>query len=521
MHWKPLLRATTNPQAAQMAVLKNILKRNQHTDFGRGHGFAAVHSYSDFCNAVPIQDYETLRPYIEQQDKTREHSLNSQHPQMYSQTSGTTGRPKYIPVLKSNIKQYRRSQHIVAYANYAAIPGVYSGKILGIVGPAVEGYLDSGIPYGSMSGLIYKSMPAPLRAKYVVPVEILDLKDYEEKYFRIAVHALMEQNISMIATANPSTLLKLHQVINQRIHEIVDAIDIITPDRGEEIRQLHSLNGTIKFSHLWSNLKSVVVWTGGSCRALIPALARLLPKTTHVVEMGYLSSEFRGSITVDAINNLAIPVIHENFYEFIECSQRNCDSPEYLTVEQLEPGKQYYLFATTQCGLYRYDINDIVEVTGYFNNTPTIRFVQKGKGVINLTGEKLYEDHLLEAIVMIKQELDIEFNFFIMIGCQQRLQYNLYVEHPPTDMSDIELFLCKQNIEFEAKRESGRLQPINIVFVREGTGEAFKRHQLSKGQKEAQYKVVHVQYQHECSFNFEDYLHRYDDGNTRPYNREP
>jgi hypothetical protein len=43
-------------------------------------------------------------------------------------------------------------------------------------------------------------------------------------------------------------------------------------------------------------------------------------------------------------------------------------------------------------------MNDIVEVAGHDRQTPLIRFVQKGKGVVSFTGEKLYEVQVIAAV---------------------------------------------------------------------------------------------------------------------------
>ena len=167
--WKPLIRKTHDPRITQWNVLQGILERNKDTSFGKEHGFATITSYREFRHAVPVNDYEALRSYIDRQEVEKAPHLNPQQPVMYAQTSGTSGKPKYIPVQKHTISQYRRSQHIVAYTIYAAIPDVYRGKILAIVAPAVEGHLESGTPYGSMSGIIDRSMPQVVKKKYVVP----------------------------------------------------------------------------------------------------------------------------------------------------------------------------------------------------------------------------------------------------------------------------------------------------------------------------------------------------------------
>jgi hypothetical protein len=69
-----------------------------------------------------------------------------------------------------------------------------------------------------------------------------------------------------------------------------------------------------------------------------------------------------------------------------------------VSQEQLAVGRRYFVYVTNASGLYRYEMNDIVEVAGHYGNTPLIRFVQKGKGVVSFTGEKLYEVQVIAAV---------------------------------------------------------------------------------------------------------------------------
>jgi hypothetical protein len=513
--WNTLVRKTHTPQAAQNELLLKILQKNTATVFGREHNFSRIKSYGEFKDTVPLQSYENLRPYIEKQENEKKNYLNTSLPIMYAQTSGTTGKPKYIPILKSTVRQYRKSQQIFAYSKFKDIPGVYDGKVLAIVSPAVEGKLETGTPYGSMSGLIYKSMPGSVEAKYVASPEIFEISDYDLKYYLITAFALAEKDITLIATANPSTLLKINRVIQDRWDELVRDIESgnqhglkANPDRSRELAALISRNKQVTFEDFWPALKCVTIWMGGSCSVLIPSVKKLLHSSTKIVELGYLSSEFRGSITVDVLHNKSIPTIHENFLEFAERDAWENERPDFLTVEALEEGKQYYVFPTTQSGLYRYFINDIIEVDGRFNNTPTIRFVQKGKGVTNLTGEKLYENQVIVAMQKLKEKLNIEFDFFMMLGCPETVQYSLYVEAEPFDNA-AELFdkyVGRLNIEFETKRESGRLKETAVIFLTDGAAEAYKKHCIVNGQREGQFKMVELQYTMDCAFDFSRYI---------------
>lgn len=505
-YWNPFIASTYRPCDAQQSLLLNIVNRQRKTTFGREHNFREIRSIEDFRAAVPPAKYETYRRYIEQQEQDKYPHLNSRQPIMYAQTSGTTGKPKYIPILKDTIAQYRRSQHLVAYAKYLHINGVFNGKVLAIVSPAEEGALKTGTPYGSMSGLIYQSMPALLRSKYVVPADVFELAEYERKYYLITQHALTEKNISMIATANPSTLLKIESVMNTQVDSLIDAIDTINPKRAAEIRSIVARKGGLTFADTWPNLKSVTTWTGGSCGVLIPKIESMLPENARIVEMGYLSSEFRGSITVDVTTNLQIPTLHENFFEFVEKQCWENGGNDFLTLTEIEDGKQYYVFVTTTNGLYRYDIDDIIEVTGWFNATPSIRFIQKGKGITNLTGEKLYESQLIQAITSIETSCHLRIPFFMMLGCANNLQYTLFLEHEPFDTAEIESRIAALNTEFNEKRRSGRLKPIHVIFVKEGTGEAYKQDAIGRGQREGQYKLVHLQYEENNLFDFRPYV---------------
>ncbi len=500
--WRPFIKSTHQPQYHQDNLLTKIVDKNKETVYGKEHNFRKIKNYDDYIESVPVNTYDNLKEYIDKQDVESFPYLTEESPVFYVLTSGTTGRSKKIPILKSSIAQYQQSQQLLAFAMYLGIPLAYKGKILAMVSPSHEGFLDTGSPYGSMSGLIYQSMPRTLRTKYVVPPHVFEMENYEKKYLAIAGSALMEKNISMIATANPTSLIKLDRVINDNADSLIEEIGISNRERAEELEGLLAANGALIFANIWPELKAITVWTGSSCAIPISSLREKLAVDTGIVEVGYMSSEFRGGVTIDVIDNKQVPTFHQNFFEFVEKDQWEEEEPRFLRLDEISPGIQYYIFVTTQTGLYRYDINDLVEVTGYFNNTPTIQFVQKGKGVTNITGEKLCEAQLLGAIEEFRQQQKIAFDFFILIAYPEQYEYCLYVEHTRFDSSDIEIKLRELNMEFEEKQKSGRLRPLRTVFIRNGAGDLYKKHCLEQGQREGQFKLMHLQYDQDCDFDF-------------------
>ena len=525
-YYVPFIELTKNPKINQWNLLKNILHQNKDTHFGSKHKFTSIHSYKDFQNEISINEYEDLRSYINQQEQTGEPCLNSRQPVMYAQTSGTTGEPKNIPILNATIESYKHSQSLFSYTQYNFDIKVYSGKILAIISPDIEGNLSTGTPYGAISGLIYKSMPTLLRRSYLLPFEIFTVSDYEIKYYLICAFALKSENITLIATPNPSTILRLKDIIDTNFENLLRDIESgnlscvkeLDPEkrkrinckfkpnqlRASQLRELKKKKGSLIISDIWPNLRLISTWTSGNCSTLLPALKVQLSSKSFIGEVGYMSSEFRGTVNLDIRNEIQVPTLNENFFEFVERDEWGSKSPGFLMLHEIELGKDYYIFVTTQNGLYRYFINDIIQVTGKYHNTPTIKFIQKGDGVINLTGEKLYEDQVNKAVLKVIKNYNLRIKFYVMVAYSEELKYRLYIQHPfkAAYAHEIEEEISCLNIEYMEKRKSGRLKPLEVVCVEKRTAEEFKKYNLNKGQREGQFKLIRLLSDKDCDFDF-------------------
>ena len=525
--WLPLLRHTEQPDTVQRRLLSTILSSQRDTRFGRRYRFASIRSYEEFIQAVPVLEYEDLRQDIAGQEQRGELLLNAEQPVHYVQTSGTTGKPKYVPLIQSAIDWIGRYQRLFSYAQWVGVPGIYDGQVLVIAGQPVEGRLPGGAPYGSMSGLMNEGLPQAIRGKSVLPDGILRVADYRLKYLRMAACALAGGALSVLATPNPSTLLKLLDVIRSEFPLLVEALAVgprhpilsqgtawtepipVQADRLTYLRTLLGTPSTLTLASLWPELRAVITWTGGNCGALIPKLCALVQNDTAVIEMGYLSSECLGSLNVDVRENRCIPTFQEHVFEFIEVHGDEGHAPDPVMLEHLQQGKKYQVLVTTRSGLYRYAMNDIVEVTGWFNQVPTIRFVQKGKGVTNITGEKLYEHQVLEAVETVLKKSGLACEFYVMVADVPSAGYTLYLEQttvPSSFSCEVDEQLARLNVEYQAKRESGRLKPLRLVRLREGTAEAYRRHCVAKGQRDTQFKLIRLQYSQDYSFDFSQHI---------------
>ena len=148
-------------------------------------------------------------------------------------------------------------------------------------------------------------------------------------------------------------------------------------------------------------------------------------------------------------------------------------------IGQLEVGQRYFVYVTNTSGLYRYEMNDIVEVTGHHRQTPLIRFVQKGKGVVSFTGEKLYEVQVIAAVDKALAALRGRYHFIAAVaelvdGTNPRLIFLIEFDDEITEQDGsvlvdrVDVALGEENDEYLTKRKSLRYGAPVIRVVRPG-----------------------------------------------------
>ena len=532
--WKSLMRAAERPKATQHEVLQSIISRHRDTKFGREHGFDRINSYQDFVRHVPLQSYEALQPYYEEQEATGEQAITTEQAVMYVQTTGTTGPAKFFPITPGTMERMAIHRKILSYSQYRHNPAAFSGKLFAIVNPAVKGHTQHGTPYGWVSGMEYKGIPKIVRTKYVVPVEVFIVEDYDVKYKLLVRLALACKGITHMAAANPSMFVFMQSLLDRYIDEYIDDIEqggfreydrlpeetraAVAPRlkadkrRAQELRAL-ALGGrrSLNFADVWPGLQAVLTWTGGSCGIHLAALKPGLPSGCTLVNLGYTSSEMRGTITIDIDNDLGLPTLQDTFFEFVERDRWQAGREEFLTLEELVEGQEYYVFITTGTGIYRYSMNDIVRVTGKIEQTPTLQFLQKGQGFTDISNEKLSETQVMDALRVAEREFGFTSAFFIMLADPVAAGYELCLEttrefeRPLEQVRDcIEAALGRLNLNYTTPMTP--LRPLILKRLRNGTGQAYKKKCLADGQEDAQFKVLTLQYKDKVKFAFEDYV---------------
>jgi hypothetical protein len=512
-----------NIRSAQNRLMHSFVSECKETQFGKEHSFGSIKTIEDFRKAVPIRDFEGFRSYIDRMCKGERDVLFPGKPLFYNTTSGTTDKPKLIPVSRNYFeKAYSGISKLWFYTCLRDNPQLFHGKNISAVAPAVEGHVQDGTPYGSISGVVYKNIPVVMRDLYSTPYQVLCIKDYIKKYYAMMRFGLA-YDISYIITVNPSTVLQFQRTIIENSTDLIkdlhdgtlrsDVLSEVEPaDRQSIVSRLkpdrnrarwfeslvHQHGDSLRPKHYWPDLVCVNTWKQGNCSQILPKFDGYFSQKTVLREFGYQASEARAGIVMGNEWDYSLLLANLYLFEFVEVD-KNVDTPEnILDAHELEIGKSYYIIFTNGSGLYRYNINDIIRVTGFYNEFPLFEFVQKGEGITSLTGEKLSEQHVVRAVQEASRAKNVTVEFFTMFCDVKNYCYKLFIEFAENITSSqkhsfiasVDEHLKYVNIEYAAKRGSNRLKMPLLIELQHNSYESIKARLLLEGLvREGQYKV--------------------------------
>lgn len=525
-HYQNFTKSCENVEKAQRDLLQEIIENCAETTFGKDHNFATISSAEEYQKAVPIRDFEAHRPYIDKMIAGESDVLFPGRPLSYSMTSGTTAKHKYIPISESYQKCFTRLNRIWFYSCILQNPELFDGYTLAPVSPAVEGYLDDGSSFGSLSGKSYLNVPGIIKTTFSTPYDILTIEDYSLKYYGIMRGAL-GRDITYIVCASPSNLFKLHQTVIENFEDMVrdirngtlreDVLQAIpeekreevlayykpNPERANELMRLYKkYRKELIPAHYFPNVKLVNTWKQGNFRRLMPKIKRLFAKSTNIRAMGYQASEARAGIVLKNEWNYSLLAHDAYYYEFIAEEHRDMENPPIKMLHQLREGERYYILITNNSGLYRYDINDLVQVCGFYKSSPQFYFIQKGAGITNITGEKLSEQQVISAAEHAATILEMQVPFYTMYCDYESGTYTKYVEFDGhckeskklAFMEAVDGHLAIINPEYKVKRGTQRLEFPLLKELQPASHEAFKQILIEKKlAKDGQFKDLYLQ----------------------------
>ena len=126
----------SHPFLFQEKVFHSLIHKGKNTLFGKDHHFQSIKNYDDFKNNVPMRDYESLRPYIEQARQGKPDILWHGKPAYFAKTSGTTSGTKYIPLTKDSAPYHINSARnaLLSYVHETSHSSFLDGGLIFLSG---------------------------------------------------------------------------------------------------------------------------------------------------------------------------------------------------------------------------------------------------------------------------------------------------------------------------------------------------------------------------------------------------
>lgn len=515
------MRNCEQPERVQTELLLGILRRQAGTAFGKDHGFGSVRTVEDYRRQVPVAPYERLAPYIERVKAGETDALLADDTvRLFALTSGTTAARKFIPVTDCYLADYKRAWGmwgVRAYRDHRP-RDLALRPIIQMGGDPDEFRTSAGIPCGNLSGYTALVQRRIARTQYVVPPECGKITDPLARYY-VAVRAAIGRPVALFTAANPSTLLTIARTLDSQreklirdLHDGTLAADLKLPEdirlslagrwkpdpaAARRVAAVAEKLGRLYPQDVWPDHTTLVgTWTGGSMGPYL----RQLPKfygDVPVRDLGLIASEGRFTIPFQNGTPSGVLDIWSHYFEFIPESEIDSPQPVALGAHELALGGSYYLVPTTAAGLYRYHISDLIRVTGFVGRTPLVEFLGKGHRFSNLTGEKLSEHHVTQAMEKAATSSDYHPTAYGVapVWDDTKPFYAVFLEESDAAagvgpfLTAFDAELQKQNSEYEAKRQGGRLGPLKAAVLPAGAWAAWDAERLAKsGGSPEQYK---------------------------------
>jgi GH3 auxin-responsive promoter len=358
------------PVVAQEKVFQNIIKKAQHTLFGKDHDFQNIQNHQDFIQRVPVRDYEALRPYIEKVTEGQEDILWQGKPLYFAKTSGTTSGVKYIPISKDSIHNHINGAKN-ALLNYVYETGkseFLDKKLIFLSGSPV---LDKkgGVLTGRLSGISNHHVPGYLRTNQLPSWETNCIEDWEEKLDKI-IGETLHQDMGLISGIPPWVQMYFDRIIEKTGKKIKD----VFPNFSLLI------NGGVNFEPYKIKMFESI---GKKIDSL-----EMFPASE-----GFFAYQDKFG---EGAEGLLLLLDTGIFYEFIPAEEYFNEKPTRLTIGEVELNKNYALVLSSNAGLWSYSIGDTVK----FVSKDPYRVIVSGriKHFISAFGEHVIGEEVEKAL---------------------------------------------------------------------------------------------------------------------------
>ncbi|MEY4629259.1 MAG: hypothetical protein RLZZ595_1585 [Bacteroidota bacterium] len=428
-----------HPISAQREVLQDLVTAGQYTEFGRKYEFSKLFNTKTFKQAVPIHEYDHLKPYVERIMAGEQNILWNTPINWFAKSSGTTSdKSKFIPVSQESLVDghYKAAKDILSlYYMHHPESDLLTGKGLVIGGSHTVSSLHEEAFFGDLSAVLMQNTPFWGNWIRTPELKIALMDEWENKIEMLAT-TTMQENVTSVSGVPTWTL-----VLFQRILE---------------------LTGKQNMKEVWPSLE-LYMHGGVSFHPYKEQFKKLIGEDIQYLEMYNASEGFFAAQDMSNNEGMLLFLDHGIFYEFMPMEEYGKEDPQTIGLKDVELGKLYAPVISTNGGLWRYMIGDTISFTSL--QPYRIKVSGRVKLFINAFGEELIIENAEKAMAEACKETEAIVTdytagpVYFSDNGNGAHEWLVEFEKAPSDMqkftSILDEALKKQNSDYEAKRYKG------------------------------------------------------------------
>lgn len=432
--------------ADQENILKSLLKMGKNTDFGKESGLDKITDYEGFKQAVPVRDYEQLKPWIERVKEGKHNVLWKGKPIYFAKTSGTTSGTKYIPITKESIPNHINTARnaLLCYMAETGNTKFADGKLIFLSGsPELERV--GGIPTGRLSGIVNHHVPKYLRTNQMPSYETNCIEDWETKLNKI-VDETISQNMTLISGIPPWMQMYFDELIKRSGKKVGD---------------------------LFPNF-SVMVQGGVNFEPYKAKLFESIGRKVDTIELFPASEGFFAFQDSQEAEGLLLNTNSGIFFEFVPAGEIFNENPIRLSLKDVKVGENYAMIINSNAGLWGYNIGDTVK----FVSVDPYRLIVSGrtKHFISAFGEHVIGEEVEYSMKKVTEEQNVritEFTVAPFVSSDEGKSYHewfIEFETMPLNIvaftARLDMVLRQKNVYYDDLISGNILQPLKVTAVR-------------------------------------------------------
>jgi hypothetical protein len=462
------------PFDVQADWLKKLLLTARNTEWGRKYDYKTIETPEKFKERVPLNDYESLKPFIERLRKGEQNILWPSEIKWFAKSSGTTSdKSKFIPVSQEAIEEchYKGGKDLLSiYCNNHPDTFLFDGRGIAMGGSHHITEINNESFYydGDLSAIIIQNLPLWVEYRRTPDLTIALMDEWESKIEKMA-RATIPHNVTSCSGVPSWTLLLFKRVL--------------------------SITGKSHLLEVWPNFE-LFIHGGVNFLPYRDQFNLLLPSgKVNYVETYNASEGFFGIQDRDGKDDMLLMLDYGIYYEFIPADQYGQENPQTISLAEVEAETNYIMVISTNAGLWRHIIGDTIKFTTL--NPYRIKITGRTKNFINAFGEELIIDNAEKALSIACERCHAIVGEYtagpVYLEEDNKGAHEWLIEFakPPEDIefftSTFDNALKSINSDYEAKRYHDMI--LQEPLIRVLPVDTFYKWLKSKGRLGGQYKV--------------------------------